>query len=58
MLTYSMYIADSTGWEVIVNNKVHSFEINSASHEFSTNKNPDVTRSKSSNHIITLKYKT
>ena len=37
-----MNVANSSWWKIVVNNNVYAFEIDSSSHQISTDKNPDL----------------
>ena len=56
MVTYSVDVADSTVGEVVVDDKVYTFEIHSSSHEVCTNEHPDLATAESCDHVVTLKH--
>jgi PIN domain nuclease of toxin-antitoxin system len=44
--TNSVNISDAGCWEIIINNQIHSLEVDTAAHEFCTYQNPDLKADK------------
>lgn len=55
ILTYSVDVGYSRIWKIIIDDKIYSFEIDTTSHKFCTNKYPHFSFSKCSYNIISLK---
>jgi hypothetical protein len=45
--TNSVNISDTGCWEIIINNQIHSLEVDTTAHEFCTYQNPDLKEDKS-----------
>jgi len=54
--TYSVYVWDSTVWKVVVDDEIHSLEVDAPSHQLRADENPDLPRTETLDHIVTLKY--
>ncbi len=55
--TYSVYIADGTGREVIVDYEVDSLEVHAAAHQLRTDQHPDLSRPETLHYVVSLEGK-
>lgn len=53
--TNSVDVANGRRGEIIVNNEIDSLKVDTATHQLSTDENPNLTRAETFNNIVALK---